>query len=505
MPNRSYIHSMKYCLSLILLLFAGPAFSQYDEDNTILTQYIVMLKPSHELKSLMAEVPALQNPVCLSKRMDIWLFDRGTAAGAEIFLDTLRKNPNVKLAQFNHRIQRRSIVPDDTFFPLQWSLHNVGQGGGITGDDIDAEDAWGISHGNLTATGDTIVVAVVDVSFDYTHEDLNFFVNHHEIPNNGIDDDGNGYVDDYYGWNAIDSTGNINEGGTDDHSMHCAGIAGAIGDNQLGITGVCWGPQIMRISGASDVESQVVGAYGYILEMRALYDSTNGAKGAFVVSANSSFGVGNYGANPADYPIWCAMYNSLGSYGILGPTAAPDWPIDVDQTNDVPTGCPSNYMISVTNTTSSDKLYGSAAWGKITIGMGAPGTSIYSTYSSNGYGYMTGTSMSAPHIAGAVAEMLSAACPAMIADYHTHPGDVALALKNMILTGTTRLSNLYNKTQSGGRLNLYHAVLNLDEYNCSRCADVVSVTYTQPTCTDSCNGAATVTATGTARLYLPLE
>jgi hypothetical protein len=86
----------------------------------------------------------------------------------------------------------------------------------------------------------------------------------------------------------------------------------------------------------------------------------------------------------------------------------------------------------------------------------------------------------------------------MIADYHAHPADVALALKSMLLTGTTRLSDLYNKTESGGRLNLYHAVLNLDQYNCSNCADVVSLTYTPPSCSDSCNGTATVTATGTA-------
>jgi Subtilase family/Secretion system C-terminal sorting domain len=488
---------MKHALAIVFLFTCLPAFSQYEADNTILSQYIVMLKPGHSVKGLISKHTALRQPVCLSQRMNIWLIDRGTSAGAEIFLDTLQNDPDVKLAQFNHRIQRRAIVPNDTFFSMQWSLHNVGQDGGTSGDDIDAEDAWTISHNNLTTAGDTIVVAIVDVSFDYTHQDLNFFVNHQEIPDNGIDDDNNGYVDDYYGWNAINNNGNINEGGTDDHSMHCSGIAGAIGNNKTGITGVCWGPQIMRISGASEVESQVVGAYAYIIQMRALYDSSSGAKGAFVVSTNSSFGVGNYGANPADYPIWCAMYDSMGAYGILSAAAAPDWPVNVDQANDVPTGCPSKYLITVTNTTANDRLYNGAAWGKITIDIGAPGTSIYSTYSSNGYGYMTGTSMSSPHIAGAVAEMFSAACPQLLADYKLYPDSISLLFKQMMLAGASRLSDLYNKTTSGGRLNLYHSVLNLGEYNCNHCADTVTLTYTQPTCYDSCNGSAQVNVSGT--------
>ena len=94
---------------------------------------------------------------------------------------------------------------------------------------------------------------------------------------------------------------------TDSHGTHVSGIAGAIGDNDLGVTGVNWNAKIMPIAGSSGVESVVVEAYGYVLEMRKLYDETEGEFGAYVISTNASFGV-NYG-NPANFPLWSALYD----------------------------------------------------------------------------------------------------------------------------------------------------------------------------------------------------
>lgn len=475
------------------------AFSQVEDDNQISDQFIVMLKPAQQVNELVKEVPSLQIKKCLSKQMNIWLLQRNSVAEPDQFLLLLQANKMVKLAQFNHRVQRRALVPNDTYFSNQWNMLNTGQGGGTTGADIDATDAWGINHSNVTANGDSIVIAIIDgaenAGFDITHEDLNFFVNAHEIPGNGIDDDSDGFIDDYYGWNTFDPSGNIQPGGsTDAHAMHVSGIAAAVGNNAKGVAGVCWGAKILRVVGASGNESEVVEAYDYVREMRRLYNNTNGAKGAFVVSTNSSFGVN--GARHSSYPVWCAMYDSMGYVGILSAAATADFGENVDVSDDVPTGCPSKFLISVTNTTRQDKLAPASAWGDTTIALGAPGTNIYSTENNNAYGTMTGTSMSSPHIAGAVGAMFAAACPQMLTDYKLFPDSVALIAKQMMLSGVTRLSDLYNKTITGGRLNLYNAVKNVEEYNCGACNYSVALTTTQTACSNTCSGSAQLNVTG---------
>ena len=482
----------------LFILFSIPAFSQTEDDSQISDQFIVMLKPAQQVDLLVKEFPTLQVKKCLSKQMGIWLLQRNTTAGAEKFLIALQSSKTIKLAQFNHQVQKRSLVPNDAFFSNQWNMLNTGQGGGTYGADIDATDAWAINHSNVTANGDSSVIAIIDggdgYGFDLTHEDINLFVNKNEIPNNGIDDDSDGYVDDYYGWNAFNSTGQVYTGNSDPHAMHVSGIAGAIGNNATGIAGVCWGAGILRIVGASGQESQVVEAYAYAREMRRLYNSSGGTKGAFVVSTNSSFGVN--GGIHANYPIWCAMYDSMGAVGILSAAATADLSENVDVSDDVPTGCPSRFLITVTNTNDQDQLTNGAAWGDTTIALGAPGQGIYSCEDDNSYGYMNGTSMSSPHLAGAVGAMFAAACPQLLNNYKIHPDSVALTVKQMILAGVTRLSTLYNKTITGGRLNLYNAFKNLAGYNCDNCNYSTSLAVTQPDCSNTCNGSAQLTVHG---------
>ncbi|MDB5282995.1 MAG: hypothetical protein JWO06_2070 [Bacteroidota bacterium] len=485
---------MKNIFVLLLLFISMRSFSQYEDDSRIVSEYIVMLQPVSPVAALLKDYPSLHVKKCLSKRMNIWLLERNTTVAPDNFLSTLRSNKQIKLAQFNHRVTRRSLVPNDTMFNLQWNLHNTGQSSGTVGADIDAIDAWGINHGNLTANGDTIVIAVIDGTFDITHNDLNFFVNHHEIPNNGIDDDGNGFIDDYYGWSGYDTTGNINAGGGDDHAMHVSGIAGAVTNNHVGIAGVCWGPKLLRVAGATNVESEVVESYDYVIAMRRVYNNTFGTQGAFIVSTNSSFGVDQ--GHPADFPVWCAMYDSMGALGILSAAATTNNPWNVDVTGDIPTTCPSKWLMSVTNTTRTDHINGRAGVGKINVDIGAPGTTIYSTITNNGYGTMTGTSMASPHIAGTIAALYAAACPALINDYYAYSDSIALMVKQMILDGATRISDLYNQTTSGGRLNLYQAVRNLDEYNCNACSYYDSIFYTQPSCSNTCDGSARISVYG---------
>jgi hypothetical protein len=398
----------------------------------------------------------------LSPYMGIVLVGVDSTEDENVMLQKINSVRGVTLSQLNHYTQDRNTVPNDTYYSSMWSLDNTGQSGGTPDADIDAPEAWDITTGGLTATGDTIVIAVIDGGFQLTHVDLNFWKNYNEIPGNSIDDDGNGYVDDVNGWNAINNNTII---GSNSHGTHVAGTIGAKGNSSSGTTGINWNVKVMAIQGSSSNEAAVVRAYNYVLANRKLYDLSNGTKGAFVVATNSSFGVDQ--GQPSTYPIWCAMYDSLGVAGILsaGATANQNWNIDV--VNDIPTGCSSPYLISVTNTTRLDQKYTSAGYGINTIDLGAPGTNIYSTIPTNSWSMSnwTGTSMATPHVAGTIGLMYAAACQQLIDDYKIDPAGKALIMKDYLLNGVDTLSSLSNLCATGGRLNAYNALINVQTYS----------------------------------------
>ena len=378
----------------------------------------------------------------LSKRLNIWLFEINDSK--ELREDKMRRlnaNADVRVIQNNHtNITLRESIPDDPFFGQQWApaIMNLPQ-------------AWEeFTTGGVTATGDTIVVAVIDGGADWTHEDLNCWENAHEIP---IDDDGNGYIDDFHGWNAYNHNGYV---GSNNHGTHVSGIIGAVGNNGKGVCGVNWNVKVMPIGGSSSNESIVVEAYSYVLEMRARYNETDGEEGAFIVATNSSFGV-DYG-NPDDYPIWCSMYDEMGNVGILSCGAGPNMNVNVDVVGDVPSACPGNYLIGITNTTSSDEKYGNAGYGVNNIDLGAPGTSIYSTLPNNNYGNMTGTSMATPQVSGTIALMYAALPEEMMIACKNDPANFCLSVRHHLLNGADHLPSLDGLVASGRRLNAYGAI-----------------------------------------------
>lgn len=452
---------MKKYLSIIIAVLCCYSLTMGQDNNYVPGELIVMLESNVSAQSVANSFTFanLRVKEPLVEWMNIWLFefDYGRVS-QQVMLSEIRKHPGVSIAQSNHYITERSfsplIIPNDTRFGEQWALNNTGQTGGTVDADIDAPEAWNIATGGLTATGDSIVVAIVDGGFYLTHPDLKFWINYAEIPNNNIDDDNNGYIDDYYGWNAINNNGTIT-GNT--HGSHCSGIAGALGNNNLGVSGVNWNIKIMAVIGSSSNEAVVVRAYGYVLKQRKIYDQTNGVRGAFVVSTNSSFGV-DYG-QPANYPLWCAFYDSLGNAGILSACATANLNINIDSLGDIPTACPSNWMVSVTNTRHDDTKNPGAAWGHNTIDLGAPGTSILSTTTAGVYALMTGTSMATPHVAGAIALMYAGASSQFIQAYKLNPGSISLIVKQRLLASVDTIPALTNITVSNGRLNIYKALV----------------------------------------------
>ncbi len=438
--------SIKLLLLLVLSLLSAVSFGQKKASNYVENEFIIWLEQDVDAQYFASNTHNEIVPKrVLSERLNIWLFE--IADSKEPREDKMRRlaaNADVRLIQNNHtNIVLREAIPDDPYYELQWAPAIMS-----------LPQAWeDFTTGGVTATGDTIVVAVIDGGTDWTHEDLNCWENRHEIPNNLIDDDGNGYIDDYHGWNAFNHNGYV---GANTHGTHVSGIVGAVGDNGTGVCGVNWNVKVMPIAGSSGDESIVVEAYSYALEMRARYNESNGEEGAFIVATNSSFGV-DYG-NPDDYPIWCAMYDEMGAVGILSCGAGPNMNVNVDVVGDVPSTCPGDYLIGITNTTSADEKYSSAGYGINNIDIGAPGTTIYSTTPNNGYGNMTGTSMATPQVSGTIALMYAALTEEMMQACKNDPALFCFTVKYHLLNGADHLPSLDGLVATGRRLNAYGAI-----------------------------------------------
>ena len=362
----------------------------------------------------------------------------------------------IQVIQKNHHIEERVTIPNDTDFGNQWHLNNTGQTGGTADADIDAPEAWDITTGGNTAHGDTIVVCIIESQgVDINHPDLidNLWKNYGEIPANGIDDDNNGYIDDFDGWHVGNNTGTITAGS---HGTRVAGMIGAIGNNAQGISGVNHRVKMMVVQGQSaSNEASVIAAYTYPLLMRQKYNQTNGAEGAFVVATNASWGINN--GQPSNSPLWCGFYDTLGVAGILNIGATSNSNVNVDVVGDLPTACPSDYLVAVTMTNSTDNRAGSG-YGPIHIDLAAPGSSVLLTNTNNTYTTTTGTSFATPCVAGAVALLYSAPCADFISYAKTFPDSAALKMRDLLLDNVDLISSLAGEVGSGGRLNLFSSV-----------------------------------------------
>lgn len=435
-------------------------------------EFLVSLSTELERPDFMHRIDPAGSFEKISNLLNIWLV-RSNLPEDEI-LEWLRGQPEVRMAQFNHVLENRSdpvnssqsILPDDPLFLQQWHLLNDGINGGVPNADLDAEQAWEITSGGISPAGDTIVIAVIDGGIQASHPDLapNLWRNWAEIPNNGADDDQNGFLDDFRGWNHFAQNDQI-QGNSTTHGTPVSAILGAKGNNGLGVTGVNWNTRIMFVA-ASGFESEVLAAFDYIRRARQRYNQSSGSKGAFVVALNCSWGI-NYG-QPADAPLWCAAYDELGAEGILSVASTANIPVNVDEVGDLPTTCPSEYLLGVTSLNSSDEKAINAAWGNQHVDLGAYGQNVFTASSAGGYGTFSGTSYAAPQVTGAIGLLYAAPCPSLIALAKFNPAAAATWVKNLILGNVSPNPALSGITVSDGRLNLY-TVLKSYENQCNDC------------------------------------
>ncbi|QDU84446.1 Extracellular basic protease precursor [Planctomycetes bacterium Pla163] len=400
-----------------------------------------------ELARMLLESPGLRVESCIFDSLGMFLLQITDETPVPAAIRRLGALEYVQYAAPDHLVKSRATTPNDPSWNQQWNMNNTGQTGGNNDDDIDAPQAWDRGTGSTD-----YAIAIVDGGMNINHQDLqpNRWVNSGEIANNNIDDDGNGYTDDRFGWDVY---GNDDTIPNDQHGSHVAGISGARGNNNLGVAGVNWQVTLIPVA-ASGGTSTAVAGYNYVTKLRQDWINTGGTKGANIVATNSSFGIDFANCGSGAYAPWNAAYNAMGQLGILSCGATINQTVNVDSAGDVPTGCNSPYLISVTNTNNKDQL-SFAGYGQNTIDLGAPGESIRSCSSgSSSYTTLSGTSMATPHVAGAVAWLHSVASQDFKDEFDADPAAMALVLKGMILDGVDVVPALNGDTVSGGRLNL---------------------------------------------------
>jgi len=444
------------CLKIFVFLLLTCVSLSAQQLNHVQGEVLVCLPEgveitqfSEALEEFNGKQTQIQLKSQVSQHARIWLytFDNQIVDEYE-FLAFLKDHPLITTAQFNHWTTHRN-TPDDLFYGLQWHWNNTGQSEGLTGADIAAEAAWDITTGGVTAQGDTIVIAVIDDGIDLEHPDLqpNLWVNHGEIPFNDHDDDENGYVDDYRGYNVYSELDNQ---GIGSHGTSVAGVAGAVGNNGLDIAGVNWDVKIMSILAAGGTEAEIISGYDYALSQRLIYNSTNGEFGAFVVATNTSFGIDQ--GNPDEAPLWCDFFDLLGNFGILSVAATSNDNVNVDEVGDLPTTCSSPYLISVTATDHNDERV-SAAYGVENVDLAAPGTNVWTLAQGGGVGLRSGTSFAAPAVTGLVALLYSLPCAHLGTIALNEPITAAEIVRDLVYAGVENIPSLAGEVGSGGRIN----------------------------------------------------
>jgi len=465
---------MKKAIALLVLAAALPLSAA--EPNYVHDQLLVRISPNilapkfhsfveHDLISLTSAKTIRDFPnvgwklIQLPRGTDLRTAKRRIAKYAdrnairiETALDLIVRIPHERSKPMRRaKSAPKETIPNDEYFPQLWGMQNTGQfidcapGSGAPGVDIQAPAAWSVWTGDAS-----VVVAVIDDGVDKTHPDLitNIWTNPGEIEGNGIDDDGDGVVDDVHGFDARRKTGDTDP--PSPHATHCAGTAGAIGNNNIGVSGVNWTTSILSIriadTDGTTSSSVVMAAFDYVIMMKN--------RGVNIRVTSNSWGNDGRGPEAYSQPQKDAI-DAAGALGIVNVFAAGNYS---DGNNDADPVYPASYdspsILSVTSNAFDGTKAFNACWGAHTVDLAAPGMTILSTVPSPVlYACMTGTSMATPHVAGAAALLLS-----------RRPQLTVAEVKELITSTVTPLPRSWQltPTKTNGMLNLAAAMAKLE-------------------------------------------
>ena len=329
----------------------------------------------------------------------------------------------VEYAEPNY-IYRHDAVSNDTYV-------TNGNLWGMTGAfGIGAATAWQ----NDKTDCSSVYVGIIDEGVNFAHVDLAANAgNSPREAENGLDEDGNNYIDDVYGWDFVNNDKTVYDGGTEDkHGTHVAGTIGGVGGNGIGVAGVCWKVKLLSakfLGPNGGTTLNAIKAVDYFTGLKK--------KGLNIVATNNSWGGGGYSQ---------ALYDAIqraNVEGILFVAAAGNSAANNDNTASYPSNYNSANVIAVASITSTGALSSFSSYGATTVDIGAPGSGIYSTLPGNSYGSYSGTSMATPHVTGAVALYKA-----------LNPSATAAETKAAILAAAIQTPSLAGKVVTGGRLSV---------------------------------------------------
>lgn len=433
---------MKFALFLMATILIFNLYAQEFEEGKILIKFKENLKSTQidlpsELK-FQSEFDLTQGKIKIFK---VDFFEKGNLATSKErffnFIEMLNKNPMVEIAQPNFYYYPSNESAIDGDFKYQWGLSNDGSFAvregvlGVKGADINALKGWEITTGNKNIT-----VAVIDTGTDYNHPDLKgqIWINKKEANGiSGIDDDGNGFVDDIYGMDFA----NNDSDPFDDHG-HGTHIAGTIGAsfNSIGVRGVMGNVSLMPIKylpkNAPGSTENAIKCIDYALKMKANI-------------INASWGGGNYD------PLLLDEIKSANQKGVVMVTAAGNKGDNIDLKPHYPSSYDSPNIISVAATDALDGIIFQSSYGENSVHIAAPGKRIYSTLPDNNYGEMTGTSSATAFITGALGLLL------------TQEKNLSVEqIKKRLMETSIPLESLRGKIKKGGgRVDIYNLLRNI--------------------------------------------